>query len=626
MAHAPHETEDLNPRERWFVHALTLLAGACVVLSLIYWLYRFTTFLTLTIIVVVGIVGWACRPTRQRPASRKPLEPRDIALHAAFFAIEAMLIAVFWIARTDQAIVSPWDVLPSFVFILFGLASFFLILTLRVTPERLAPYLVSLHALTAWGVALAVYALGFGYDPFVHQATESHILNNGFILPKQPFYVGQYAMVTALWTVTGLSVHVLDAFLVPVLAVLTAPVALMIGSRHGWGAERNKGRVGLIALFLLPMAVFTFTIPFNLATLFLFLIVCLLPLARDRRTNIALWALALAALVTHPLLGLPALVLVATALAGRSWFTFAPVLAIPATLVGAMAIYVAMNGAPLLAPSLGDIGDSLRAIFSIPYDLANAPWTLVALYTLEHWWPLVVVVLGIWSLLTTRPAHGRILISTAIGLLLSAVGLAAFVRLPDIIANEQFEFPLRLIATIPLLFIPAIAALLDKLLMRRAYALPALLAAVMTGAWFFSYPQQNAVANTTSQGLGHDDVEAVRVIEDLARRRPYVVLSHQMMGAAALTQLGFSTTVMADAGARPAYAIPTGSELYGFYFRMWTDDPSVVLNEIRDFANVTTVFVAVPNSWDPDAGVRTRLSHVASTVRQVGGIALFEFE
>lgn len=627
MARAPNETANLNPAlregrgERRFIHALTLLAGASVLLTLIYWSYRFSTVLTLIVIAIVGIAGWIWRPTSVRPVTPQPFDRPNALLLAAFVAIEAILIAVLWIARTDRAIVSPWDVLPSSVFILYGLASFFLMLTLRVTSHRFAPFVVLPHALTTWGVALMVYALGFGYDPFVHQATEAHIIQNGFILPKQPFYIGQYVLVAALWTITRLPVHVLDALLVPVLAVLTAPVALTIGLRHGWVARRENGTCGLAAIFLVPLAVFTFTIPFNLASLFLLIIVCLLPLARDTRTLIALWTLALAALATHPLLGLPAIVLVAaTTLTRRSWVSFVPAVLIPATLLGAMALYAAMNGATLLAPSLGDVGDSLRAIFGMPYDLAGAPWTFAALYTLEHWWPLVIAVFGFW---TMKTAHGRVMVASAVGLLLSAIGLAVFIRLPGIIANEQFEFPLRLIATIPLMFIPAVAAFIGTRASKYPYATSVCVAILMTGAWYFSYPQQNAVADASSPGVGRDDVGAVQLIDRSVG--PYVVLSHQMLGAAALRRDGFSNMVATDAGVRNAYAIPTGSELYGYYLRLWTDDPATVIAEARDFANVRIVFVAIPDAWDPDGRIRNELSALTKNVSPIGGLTLFTF-
>ena len=55
--------------------------------------------------------------------------------------------------------------------------------------------LSSLHLLLTFSVANIIFPLGFGFDPFIHQATEKHILDFGFILPKKLYYIGQYVLV-----------------------------------------------------------------------------------------------------------------------------------------------------------------------------------------------------------------------------------------------------------------------------------------------------------------------------------------------------------------------------------------------------------------------------------------------
>jgi hypothetical protein len=631
--------------ESWFIHILTLLAASCVTLSIIYWFFGISFIVSLIVIAITLLFGWRTRP--QLTTGRTPCAPTDPTHHhpppttlILFLLLEASLLYTLYTARTDAAIVSPWDVLPIYVFGLYAAATFVLVFALKASKTHLSVLLVTIHALTTWCVALIVYQIGFGYDPFVHQATERYIFEHGSILPKQPFYICQYVLVTTFAWLTRLDVSVIDKLLVPVLAVLTIPSLLATRLRFWSPGRLAAWTPGLLALFALPLSYLTFTVPFNLSLLFLLWIVLLLPFAGTRRINVAIALMALAATATHPLLGIPTLILALAAINPLQWKTkylaTAVAIAIPLTTLIAMLVYALLNNASPLLPNWTDIRDSLQALFGSPYDMTGAPVGLTVLYTLERWWPLAFIGAGLWGYWKTETLKSRtsaLTIASALGLLATAIFLGVFIRIPNIIANEQFEFPLRLLVTIPFLFIPGFAAAICLTTGRtpcaptgyRTMVIGFLFAALSTSSWFFSYPQHNAISSMFAAGIGRDDVRAVDDIETLANGRPYVALTHQMMAAAALTRFGFNRDVTTPSGSRYLYAIPTGGELYGFYLRLFTDDPASVLRDARSFTNTDLIFVAIPRSWDPDRIEDARLAPLATNINIIGNITVYTF-
>ena len=59
--------------------------------------------------------------------------------------------------------------------------------------------------------------------PFIHQVTENAIWQNGFILPKPFYYLGQYSIVIFLAHLLQISVELIDKLLLPLLLAISLP-------------------------------------------------------------------------------------------------------------------------------------------------------------------------------------------------------------------------------------------------------------------------------------------------------------------------------------------------------------------------------------------------------------------
>ena len=78
------------------------------------------------------------------------------------------------------------------------------------------------------GISAIIYPLGFGFDGFIHRATEVWIQNNGFITPKQPYYIGQYVLVIFLNKLSLVPLSWIDRLLLPALeAAFIPPLAFL---------------------------------------------------------------------------------------------------------------------------------------------------------------------------------------------------------------------------------------------------------------------------------------------------------------------------------------------------------------------------------------------------------------
>lgn len=517
-------------------------------------------------------------------------------------------------ARTDLPLVSPWDVLPWWIFLLFGVATLFQIVAVRFVPRWLQLICLGLHAFAAWGTALIVYQLGFGFDPFLHQAAEQHLATHHSISLATPLYLGQYLIVWGLHALSRVSVIRIDQLLVPLASLLLIPLL-----------QRTQ-RFLPVALFLLPVSWFSFTIPFHGAFL-CFITALYLSETLDRSWKC--WMLVILGMVSlsiHPLMGIPCCLFVVSALVRKTTWHRLSSLALsaglPLCLLGAFGAYVTLQDTTLHLPSVQQIGTSFVALFGTAYRFSPEATGVSLLYGFLSLWPFALCLIGLYANLREQTVWNTERRMTAIGLVASAILLACFVRLPGIIAHEQFEFPLRLLQLVPFLFLPDIARLMEshfsspttkrQRIIQIATAIS--IAFIAVTQWFASYPQNNAIVHAYAPSVSRFEYSALDWIEAQRGQRPFIVLSHQLLAGAALQTRGFEQTITTCHGTHLRYAIPTGDALYQDFLNIFRiRDIGSLLNRLRACYGDTDVFMSFPLSWDPSNTVMRRLEPFIET-------------
>jgi len=564
-----------------FVFGLTVvLSWLAVSQSVVYYLDRISKMSLLLCLIppaffavsrlapVVGTVNGAAVRLRSSVWSRW--------LSAGVLIGDAALFVSYLFARTDEALRSPWEVIPWPVLLMFLSVTWLLLLLCREPDAPFRRALTALHLFVAYCLSETVMSLGFGYDPFIHRTAEAHIAEFGSLLPKSPYYVGHYVLVVVLHWLSGLSVDAIDRWMVPLLGPLTFPWVASFGLRKVWGMKGNV-EFWTPLLLLLPMLPLTFTVPHALTVILLLWLVFLAPsVIRSGPLRPLVIGLSVAAMFIHPLLGAVAVGLLAALFLCRhvrSWLGGLLSVVVNAAMLPTMfLVYNRLKEDPPF--SLADLLPGwvrFAAFFRNPFlHVPETPFSFLdLLYAYRTAMPLVfAVVTAVGAIVLTRQklvsSAVRSYILTVVGLLVAIFVLSASVTLSGIAPGEQLEFSLRLKQSLGVLLLPPFLFGLKSLLGRRiggtltvAAAGLLLAAAVMsTVGWYLTYPQANRLANRSGWCLGRADVEAIGIVAQADDGRPYLALSNQMLSVAALRANGFD---------RFSYALPVTGRAYEYF-------------------------------------------------------------
>jgi hypothetical protein len=594
------------------IAARVTTAASCVVILLAAQAFAFQ--LTTLGILGAAVASVVCaqwmipRSRTHLPREFFALRRQDAAL-LPILILDACILTILWTHRTDAAIASPWNILPIGIFVLFFAASGMLLWAFPRLSAVAQIMALICHAAVMFGVSVAVYQLGFGYDPFIHQAAEKHLAEYGFLDPRRVLYLGQYALVAALARITGFSVHAVDVALVPLLASIAVPAAFLL---------RFSGRRALV-FFGMTYPFFTFTVPYQLSVMCLLMLVLLGGYFKKTGAYVAAILLAIAAVIIHPLAGIPSLAFAASLLlperVSALWRTIAACVLTGGGIIVAFAVQAVGVGGSVALPNADTLHMAALVLFGNPYAQAPASW-LASAYALFRWFPLVWILVGIYGYVRKDGwrAFAHPPVGVAIGIFLAAIFLAGHVRLPDILPGEQFEYALRLMALLPVFFIEGVALAIPRLPRYRAVrgAVLFIAAPLATVQWYLSYPQSNTVSSFSANGMGQEEVNAVRAIQTDAASKLYVVLAYPMMSVAALQEFGFERTLQTPWGTRYFYPIPTGNELYGLYTQLLDSPvPASHMPTLFSVLPVDVLYVAVPAEWDPEQVIDQRLSAFA---------------
>ncbi|MFH1413168.1 MAG: hypothetical protein ABIG10_04075, partial [bacterium] len=225
---------------------------------------------------------------------------------------------ILYKSRTGQVMISPWQVVDSSFFLVYTLSSALAVFALL---KKTAGYrlMLCMHYFLSFSVALAVYSIGYGFDPFIHQASVKFIDQFGAILPKTPYYLGQYSLIVIIHKITFIPLIWLDKLLVPLTAAIFLPwTACKILPR----IFDNKiiTRLLILISLILPFAFFIITTPQGFAYVLLIMIILLGLIANKKKDFFILYLLALTSMAVQPIVGIPALIFTAALHSYKSSF------------------------------------------------------------------------------------------------------------------------------------------------------------------------------------------------------------------------------------------------------------------------------------------------------------------
>lgn len=562
--------------------------------ALIYRFYKFD-FFTMIIALVSSVVTVIIlkhfrlffNESAQIAADKPSLSQSDwFWLFLAGLGSLAVLI-ITWAYRSDAAIVTPWELVPVWLFVVYFVAVLASLYSLRTF--RLGLWLI---ALASFSVIPLIYTLGYGYDYFIHEASLREIFSTGVILPKTNYYFGQYTLLLILAKFSTISYSLLHLWLVPLLSAIFLP----------WLIAKNTAdfseRVGWLLLLILPYSFLTFTTPQNFGLLLLLMEIIILSKPSKNNLLLALF-LVLFNLTIHPISAIPGLTLLIMALLSarrmksRAVFFVSAILplAIPALLL------ITKAGTWSGFKSLADLF-TLPA-FNLP-DSENIYLNLV--YGYYNNLPIILILLMATAFFVYRKKLGVLMVNVGLALgLLATVILMRFIELRDVITYEQADYARRLLLIATLIVLPVIALLLIDfikaiILLEKKYQAIwwIFLAAVLTSSFYLSYPRHDNYFNSRGLSVSRGDIEAVRYIEADSAGLSYVVLANQQVSAGSLREFGFAHYYNNNF----YYPIPTTNPLYQYYLDMVYKKPSrETANSAKALAGTQKVYFVLNKYW-----------------------------
>ena len=605
---------------------ILIFASIAIFGALAIYFYRFTDYLFIFLLFLIPaglfIPYGQTRPKEkfflfrtlkdylEKFSERQEPKANSLLVFIYLFFAAGGLIFLFE-GQTAEAIQSPWQTVNRLFFLFYFLATATLLAYLFNSRRTKLPLLLLVsHAFLSSGAALIVYKIGFGFDPFIHQAAEKIINLAGTIAPKPLYYLGQYALAIFLSRLTVLDISLIDKILVPFLFALFLPTVAYYVFCH-W-LEKKYALILALAVLIIPYSGFIMTAPQNLANLF-FIITILLSFLyfQDIVKAPVLYFLALAAIAIHPLAGIPLIIVVFLLNLFKVFYkSYRQYLSLylftSLIFIFVLPLVFLVNGSGLdLAPVLSR-ANWPRPVwvekFDLPLDLAYLVYqNKIFIFGL-------IILAGLYYL-----AKHKLLKNNAAYLAAAFIVFANFlltkyfVTFPGLNENDKSQFVNRLAILAFYVLIPYFLIGLYWLLKTwleksksgarlNKLFLIFILAGGLTISLYFSYPRLNQYEPAKFFSLSESDIRAVNFIEQTAAP-DHIVLANQMVGAAAIREFGFKKYY----NNQFYYSMPMGfpRTLYDYYLEMvYGGAKRETMEKAMNEAGVAEAFFVINKYWD----------------------------
>src|SRR3989338_10733 len=617
----------------WTLNFLGSLSLLIILGSLSYYAYKITPILSYIIFFTSLAPLVILRP--KYAAFKEKIRINTLLV----IVLDLFLLLYLYEHRSYDLAASPWNQLDPIFFFIYALSTILLFFNYKSTQDEHKKLqvqnsiLTSLHFFVGLSVAALIYPLGYGFDAFIHRVTESWIQLHGFISPKQPYYIGQYSLVVILSNITHLKIFFIDVWLVPLLSAILIP-NVIIKSLEKIMPSKFLSSLSFWILALVPFLLLSLTTPHNLVLLFSIILVFLnFSNIHSRGSFRVSFLLAIAALFTHPLIGAPIFLFtvlafliqkfeknkkIAVTLLTVTFISFCILLPFMFTLNN-----LRIGGhLPTLNNPFTQISTFLD-LFKRPYwYAASSPLQFEILYLFEQLLIPAVLLLALYGFVKYRKKEKSRLVwlfpLSALGLFIDAWLLRSWIIFPDVVAYEQGDYPLRLIHTSIIFLLPFAMygwysvchsehseesfARKNRLLYYfqklKPFIFFFLVPIILTMALYLSYPQRNIKARFPGYNVTESDFKTVEWIHNQNSEYNYIVLSNQLVSAAALTKYSFAKYFDTARGQIFYYSIPTGGELYKYYGKMiYEGQKREYMNQAMDIVNVKKAYFVVNNYW-----------------------------
>lgn len=631
--------------------------------AVIYYFYKLD-FVSVIIVIILSIISLIFLNKYQILANdqgsdliKKPdAKQQKISKTAIVYLI--FLAAAAWEliqGRSGRPLISPWEVISGQFFWFYALSSLALILSLTSAKlaKRTKLILIASHYFLSLSVAAIVYKVGYGFDPFIHQAAMEIINQVGFISPKTPYYLGEYGFIIIIHKLLGISIYTLNKFLVPLAAACLLPKAIYNFFRVlNPEDEKNNSLnfLGTLLAITLSLPLFIVSTPQNFSYIFVILAVAS-GLSGQRRAETLIFSLAAAAI--HPISGIPVLIWSAwlifkthfQKLSFKSQKIISALILSGGAFVLPLALFIISGGKTVnLKFNLTILGTTLQDIFKLAA-AGQENWLLNISYFIFYNYKLLIailIIIGIILFYQKKPlnlsANERHIIRGLLSInasLVLAFILSTQINFGQIIAYEQGGYSKRILNIIVIFFLPFITLTISWLIGKIDSQKEKLLKFIwltlgvvfITISLYLAYPRFDKYFNSRGYSTSVFDLEAVQKI-DAETEQPYIVLANQQVSAGALKLLGFNHYFKsANNEEIYFYPIPTGGTLYQYFLDMVYKSPDrKTMFDAMDMAGTDEAYLVINKYWNESGKIIAAAKLSSDSWSVIGNNEVFIFK
>lgn len=643
--------------EKLYHYSLWIISLIISFGALVYYFYALN-WLGLIISLVISLSVF-CLLTRHSPLlenpsdnfSNKPSIKLRAYLILLFYTISQTILYYYLLnAQSERALLSPWEVINYNFFILFsvGVGLLIIILSKEYFSRAVGITLISIHSFLSLVIAAFIFKIGYGFDPFIHRAALELIDYQGYILPKTPYYLGQYSLIIILHKISTCSIGWLNTFLVPILASIFLPLTIYRFLKHEnyfLNISFNLTSIFLISGLLIKP--FIITTPQNLS--YIFLIICIFN-SLNKKNIVTAWLTALASAAIHPLTGLPALIWISwTGLREQKHFNqfnnnshykylkYSASFLLATTLP--LVLYLG-SGAQLHLKNITSwLWEIYNTFIGAPGLFGSENIFLNLGYFLINNFQLILVT-GLVFITIIRQKKSRFinqssfsnLVIVAKSLFISYL-ICSCLQFVNVIDYEQSSYSQRIPWLIFFFMLPIIIVYLNKLITiifsetKKIQVICLFIATgLMSAALYGAYPRFDKYWNSRGYSTSKYDIQAVRAIE-ADSPGAYAVLANQQVSAAALHEFGFNRYLSGSSGKIYFYPIPTGGPLYQYYLNMVykTPDRENIASAFT-LSGTDTIYLVINRYWNNSRRLIAEAQTTANTWWQIDNeIYIFKY-
>ncbi|MDD4332825.1 MAG: hypothetical protein PHT51_01820 [Patescibacteria group bacterium] len=503
----------------------------------------------------------------------------------------------------------------------------------------------------SFSVALIVYKIGYGFDPFIHQATLDLIDKKGLVDPKPFYYLGQYSLEIIAHKIIGISIVNIDKFLVPVLASILLPCSLFIFLKKWFENTRNILLV-ILSLLIIPFSFFIVTTPQNLAYLFLILTILYGLICSSIVELIIVFIFALASLVAHPIAGIPALFFaILITIFNSNKIKIKKILYLIIFVISSISLplifYFIEFKSSLKALKLNNLEVEKQFLLDfIPKTTGQENFILNFVYLYAFNIKIVLLLLIIFGIVLVckyKKQCGIFFLNLllALSLFVSYI-LTGLLSFNYLIEYERNDFRDRILIITVIILLPFIISSLywiierarkQSLIIKAVLAL--FLAILITTSFYITYPRQDRYEFSHNYSVGENEISAVKWIENDAGSMNYIVLANQQVSAAALKVFGFNRYFRIPSHYQGEglgeviyfYPIPTSSPLYEYYLKMVYEKPiKKNMVEAMEFVGVNESYFVLNKYWTDFPKILEEAKLEADSWQEFSGGEIYVFK